>query len=99
MECTFARFRYGPTIQTVALYPGIPIEELLSILSTILPVVGKIVGLQDEVISSSFLYILLSISLNIYLFLSIYLNYLLFIKIIIIIIKIEWCSCSIIISL
>jgi hypothetical protein len=49
MECNFARFRYGPTIQTVALYPGIPHEELSNILSTILPVSGKIIGLQDEV--------------------------------------------------
>jgi hypothetical protein len=49
MECLFARFRYGPTIQTVALYPGIPCDELSTILTTILPVVGKIVGLQDEV--------------------------------------------------
>lgn len=51
MECNFTRFRYGPTIQTIALYPGIPLEELSNILLTVLPVSGKIIGLQDEVMN------------------------------------------------
>jgi hypothetical protein len=49
MECNFVRFRYGPTVQTVGLYPGLPADELSKILKTVLPVVGNIVGFQAEV--------------------------------------------------
>ena len=48
MECQFVRFRYGPAVQTVGLYPSIPVDELSSILKTILPVSGDIVGFQGE---------------------------------------------------
>ena len=49
MECRFVRFRYGPSVQTVAIYPGLPADEFTKILRTVLPVVGSIVGLQGEV--------------------------------------------------
>ena len=48
MECQFVRFRYGPAVQAVGLYSGLPVDELSSILKTVLPVAGNIVGFQGE---------------------------------------------------
>jgi hypothetical protein len=48
----FVRFRYGPSVQTVALYSGLPVEEFTKILKAILPVAGTVIGLQGEVLKS-----------------------------------------------
>ena len=49
MSLVYGKFRVGPSVQTVALYPGIPSEELSEILKATLPVVGKILGVQEAV--------------------------------------------------
>jgi hypothetical protein len=49
MSLVYGKFRVGPSVQTVALYPGIPSEELSEILKATLPVVGKILGIQEAV--------------------------------------------------
>lgn len=49
-DTRYVRFRYGPTVHTVAMYPGLPSEEFTMILKALLPVQvqGKIIGLQGE---------------------------------------------------
>ena len=49
-DTRYVRFRYGPTVHTVAMYPGMPSEEFATILKALLPVHvrGNIIGLQGE---------------------------------------------------
>ena len=49
-DTRYVRFRYGPTVHTVAMYPGLPSEEFTMILKALLPVHvnGCIIGLQGE---------------------------------------------------
>lgn len=49
-DIRYVRFRYGPTVHTVAMYPGLPYEEFTMILKALLPVQvqGNIIGLQGE---------------------------------------------------
>mmetsp|Transcript_13985 Transcript_13985/g.23160 ORF Transcript_13985/g.23160 Transcript_13985/m.23160 type:complete len:1107 (-) Transcript_13985:207-3527(-) len=49
-DTRYVRFRYGPTVHTVAMYPGLPSEEFTMILKALLPVQvqGNIIGLQGE---------------------------------------------------
>jgi hypothetical protein len=49
MSLVYGKFRWGPAVQIVALYPGIPSEELSGILKATLPIVGDIVGVQEAV--------------------------------------------------
>jgi hypothetical protein len=53
MDTKFVRFRYGPSVQTLALYPGLPVDEFSKILKAVLPVTGSIIGLQGEVNSKA----------------------------------------------
>jgi hypothetical protein len=50
MACCLVKFRVGPSAQTVALYEDILPEELSEILKATLPILGDILGVQDEVV-------------------------------------------------
>lgn len=49
MDAKFVKFRYGPSVHTVAIYPGLGSDEFLKLLTAVYPVPGQIVGLHGEV--------------------------------------------------
>jgi hypothetical protein len=49
MSPTFAKVMYGGKVQTIALFPGIENEELISLLKTVFSISESIVGFLAEV--------------------------------------------------